>query len=231
MTMNLGELERALKLSVQDRSLEDQFPAWINNAILELAADFELPALKLRTPYTLSITTATWLYDLPANFHKKLFRCADANYNEIRQYRHIDYLDRLDMDHDETGDHPTAVATVEGDEGNQIGVYPKATDTLYLWYYKRPTLLVSPADTPSCIPDSYHARVIIPKAVLKAFEHLQDQVENFDIKGLQYWQGKLAAGLRGSPSEGIGLINYLSKIQGGPKRTGGRDPVGIRFYG
>jgi hypothetical protein len=229
--MNLGELEQALKLNVQDRSLEGQFPAWINNAILELAADFEFPALKLRTPYSLVITEDAWLYDLPADYHKKLFRCADANYNEISRYRTCDYLDRLDMDHSETGDHPTAVVCVEGDEGNQIGVFPKANDTLYLWYYKKPALLVKPADTPTCIPSAYHARVILPKVTLKAYEHLQDQVENFDTKGLQYWQGKLAAGLRGSPVEGVGLINYLSKIQGGPRRTGGRDPAGMRYYG
>jgi hypothetical protein len=228
MTMTLAEMERALQRELQDPSLEEFFPAWINNALLELAGDFEFPSLKLRVPYPLTITTANWLYDLPANFHKKLFRCADANYDEIGRYRKIDYLDNLDMDHDEIGEHPTAVAWVEGDAGNQIGVYPKANDTLYLWYYKKPTLLVKPGDIPVCIPESYHWRVIVSKAVLKGFEHLQDQVENFDVKGIQLWQGKVAAGLRGSPVEGIGLINYLSKMQGGPRRTGGRDPVGAR---
>jgi hypothetical protein len=226
--MNLGELENALKRAVQDPSIEDLLVGWINNAILELAADFELPALKLRTPTPLTITTANWLYDLPDDFQKNLFMCATADYSEISRYRTLSYLDRLDMDHDEIADHPSAVAWVEGDEGNQLGVYPKANDTLYLWYYKKPALLVKPSDIPSCIPESYHYRAILPKATVKAYEHLQDQVENFDIKGLQYWQAKLTAGLRGSPVEGIGLINYLSKTQGGPRRTGGRDPVGAR---
>lgn len=227
--MNLGELETALKEQIQDTSLNKYFPAWINNAILELAADFELPALRLTTPYAFSITTDDWLFDLPENFQKKLFRCADVNYNEIRRYRTLDYLDRLDMNHDETGEYPTAVATVEG-ETNQIGIYPKVTaaTTIYLWYYRKPTTLVSPRDVPTCVPAAYHYRAILPKAILKSYEHLQDQVENFDIKGLQYWQSKLVAGLRGSPVEGIGLINYLSKTQGGPRRHGGRDPVGMR---
>ena len=156
-----------------------------------------------------------------------LFRCADGNYNEVRRYRTLDVLDRLDIDHDETGDNVTSVAVTE----TQIGVYPKANDTLYLWYYKKPTVLTRASDVPTCIPEAYHARVIIPKVAIKAYEHLQDQVENFDTKGLQYWQGKLAAGLRGSPMDGPGLIHYLSKIQGGSRRTGGRDPAGIRYYG
>ena len=224
--MNLGELERAVKRAVQDRSLEEHYVGWINNAILELAADFELPALKVRSPVSLTITTDDWLYSLPSDFHKNLFRCTDSNYDEIRRYRTLDYIDGLDLDHDETGDHPTAVAWVEGDEGNQIGVYPKANDTLYLWYYKKPTTLTRPTDTPTCIPSAYHSRAILPKTILKAYEHLQDQVENFDQKGLAYWQQKLVGGLRGSPVEGVGLIKYLSKAQGGSRRTGGLDPVG-----
>jgi hypothetical protein len=228
MAMNLGELEKAIKIQAQDTSFESLYISWINNAILELAADLELPALKLRTPFPLTITTDDWLYDLPADFQKNLFRCADSNYSEIHRFRTLDYLDRLDMDHDDTGEHPTAVAWIEGDEGNQIGVYPKANDTLYLWYYKKPALLVKSSDIPTCIPASYHSRAILPKTILKAYEHLQDQVESFDFKGIQYWQSKLVGGLRGSPVEGIGLINYLSKTQGGPRRTGGRDPVGAR---
>lgn len=224
--MKLGELESALNLAVQDRSLVSYFSGWINNAILELAADFELPALKTVTPTALSVTTAAWVFALPDDFHKNLFRCADENYSPIARYRTFDTLDILDIDHDTVGDNVTAVAVTE----SQIGVYPRADDTLYLWYYKKPVVLTRASDVPTCIPEPYHARVILPKCVLRAYEHLQDQVENFDTKGLQYWQGKLAAGLRGSPVEGIGMIKYLSKIQGGPRRTGGRDPVGIRYY-
>jgi hypothetical protein len=228
--MNLGELEAALDLSVQDKSLRGHYAQWLNTAILELAAALELPALKTTTPASIVCTTAAWLFALPADFLKKPFRCADSNYDEIKIYRTLEYLDLLDLDHDEvaeTDGHITQVAVTD----TQIGVYPKANETIYLWYYKKPTLLTSASDVPICIPGAYHDRVIIAKATLKAYEHLQDQVENFDTKGLQYWQGKLAAGLRGSPVDGPGLVHYLSKIQGGSRRTGGRDPVGIRFYG
>ena len=231
--MNLGELEAALDLSVQDKSLRSHYAQWLNIGILELAAALELPALKTIIPWDIVFTIASWLAPLPADFlklipGKKGFTgCADSNYNEVRVYRTMEYLDRLDLDHDETGDHVTMVAVNE----TYIGAYPKANETIHLWGYKKPTLLTRASDVPTCIPEAYHDRVLIPKATLKAYEHLLDQVENFDPKGLQYWQGKLAAGLRGSPVEGPGLIHYLSKIQGGSRRTGGRDPVGIRYYG
>ena len=231
--MTLAELESALDLAVQDKSLRRYYAQWLNTAILELAAAFELPALKTVTPASIVCTTATWLFPLPADFlklipGKKGFSgCADSNYNEVRIYRTLEYLDRLDMDHDDTGDHVQMVAVT----ATQIGVYPKANETIHLWYYKKPVALTRASDVPTCIPEAYHARVIIPKVTLKAYEHLQDQVENFDTKGLQYWQGKLAAGLRGSPMDGPGLVQYLDKVQGGSRRTGGRDPVGIRYYG
>jgi len=44
--MNLGELESALNLAVLDKSLVGSFAAWINIALLELAAALDLPALK-----------------------------------------------------------------------------------------------------------------------------------------------------------------------------------------
>jgi hypothetical protein len=223
--MNLGELEKAVALNVQDQSLQEYYNSWINTAILELAAALELPALKTLTPTSLSVTTATWLFALPTNFQKILFRCADVNYNEVKRLRTIEALDQMDIDHDETGDNVTHVAVTE----TQIGVYPKANDTLRLWYYMKPTVLTNASHVPTCIPEPYHARVIIPKVIIKAYEHLQDQVQNFDQKGLEYWRGKLAAGLRGSPVDGPGLVQYLNKIQGGSKRTGGRDPVGARI--
>lgn len=234
--MNLGELESALDLSVQDKSLNGYFTRWINTALLELAAAYELPALRTIIPASIVCTPGTWLFPLPADFMKLIpgkkgfSGCADSDYNEIKIYRTMEYLDRLDLDHSEVAaadGHVTMVAVTD----THIGVYPMANGTIYLWYYRKPTPLVKASDVPTCIPEAYHARVIIPKVTLKAFEHLQDQVENFDKGGLTYWQGRLVAGLQGSPVDGPGLIPYLSKIQGGSRRTGGRDPVGIRYYG
>lgn len=228
--MTLAELEAALDLIIQDRSLRPYFVNWLNIAMQELAADLEFPALKTLTPTAFPITEDKWLFDAPENFLKMLFRCADANMNRIKRYRTMDYLDSLDLAHTAIADLPTAVcAAPTTDDLWKIGVYPRATSTIYLWFYQKPTPLEKPGDKPSFIPAAYHSRVLLPKATLKGFEHLQDQVANFDPKGLQYWQGKLQAGLKGSPVEGIGLVNFLAKEQGGPRRRGGKDPMGANY--
>jgi hypothetical protein len=232
--MNLGELQDMLDQQVQEKSFLAQYGAWINNAILELAADFELPALKLLTPTPLAVDTSKWLWPLPENFQKKLFRCAyidaDGQYRRVHVHDHIDALEQRDMDHDEIGNHVSQVATAMQGEDQFLGIFPLAADTLPLWFYRKPLYLDQPTQTCDCIPPAYHHRVIFPKSVIKAYQFLQDQVENFDPKPLQYWHGELQKGLYGSPQEGIGLINYLAKSQGGPRRTGGRDPVGWRPY-
>lgn len=223
--MNLGELEGRLDLIVQDESLKSHYKGMINQAILELAADYELPALRLLDPVTLPVDTTSWLWPLPKDFHKKLFRCANA-LRWIRVYRHIDDLTRLDRDHDQKGDSVTTVAWGAQGLQNVLGIYPLADDALDLWYFRKPAVLVKSSDICDCIPPEFHERVIVPKVIIVNYAMLQDQVENFDPKSLQFWQGELAKGLRGSPDQGPGLFNYLQKLQGGPRRHGGRDPVG-----
>lgn len=228
--MNLGELEGALSLIVQEKSLEPYYKGWINNAILELATDYELPALKLLTPFPLEVNTSNWLWLLPDNFQKKLFRCANGEWGRVQvEFQgkpfDISYLDALDIDHDRTADHVTHAAVAEVGDDHYLGLFPKANEILKLWFYQKPAVLDKPDDTPSCIPSGFHERVIIPRVIIKNFQLLQDQVENFDLKPLQYWEGKQKEGLYGSPMGPIGLINYLIKSQGGPRRHGGRDPI------
>jgi len=69
--MNLERLEEELALMTRDSTLEDYYTDWLNDAVLEIASDFELPDLKLKEPASLSTTESDWLYDLPATFHRK----------------------------------------------------------------------------------------------------------------------------------------------------------------
>ena len=223
--MNLADLEARLDLIVQDASLRPHFKGMINQAILELAGDYELPALRLLDPVILSVDTTSWLWPLPDDFHKKLFRASNP-VRWLRIYRHIDDLTRLDRNHTQESDLVQTVAWANEGGDKVLGIYPLAEDTLSLWYYRKPTVLTASKDTCDCIPPEFHERIIIPKVIIVNYAMLQDQVENFDPKALQFWQGELAKGLRGSPEQGPGLINYLAKMQGGPRRHGGRDPVG-----
>jgi hypothetical protein len=223
--MNLGEMERRLNLIVQDSSLAPEFAGMINDALLEIAADFDLPALKLLTPVSFSVTTDNWFYSLPANYHKNLFRCVDCNFSPVTILERLEDLEALDLDHDETGDRVSTVAVMDTGEEKFLCIYPLANDDLRLWFYQKPTRLVKNTDVPKCIPAEFHERVIFPKLIIKNYQLLLDQVENFDLKPLQYWEGKQREGLYGSAAGPIGFINFLIKVRGGPRRHGGRDPI------
>ena len=60
--MNATRLQAELALIIQDSVLEAYSLQWLNDAILEIATDFELPDLKLKVPATLNIRTfSAWV--------------------------------------------------------------------------------------------------------------------------------------------------------------------------
>ena len=135
--------------------------------------------------------------------------------------------------HDATGDHVTWVATGMQGKDYYLGIYPLplAAEVLQLWDYRKPAPLIKPADVPDCIPPEYHERVILAKCVLKNLRFFTDVIEDGPMKSQAYWEGLYRRGLYGEPMGDIGLVNYLAKLRGGPKRHGGRDPIGPgRFY-
>ena len=291
--MNLLRLKDELSLMVRDASLEDYFENWINDAVLEIASDFELPDLKLKTPTILStidftssavtfatadnsiaatdigvditvgdnstdvilvsgasesanntkftVTTATddklivtetvtaetagntvsinynWLHNLPATYHKKVFKCRNSEGTQLTVGRRIQTIEELDYDHDETDDYVTNIAV----EADKIAIFPKAVDTLYLWFYRLPVSMTEDDDTPDGIPTAYHERVIIPKIVIKNSAILQDLTLQYPPK---YFRNLYKEGLYGSPGGDVGMINYLAKSRGF-KRHGGADPL------
>lgn len=219
--MTLADLMEELETIVVDDSLAPFYKRWINEAILEIATDFDLPALRLIEPVEFPVTESDWLYDAPENFHKKLFRAVDSSYNPIKVCRTIDTLHDLDIEHTETGEHLTHLAV----QDRKIGTYPKATETARLWFYELPDPLENPEDPVTCIPEAYQPRVIIPKLVVKNFKLLQDMVVAPPHQSILFWQEEYRQGLYGSPRGDIGLIYYLVKERGGPRRHGGRDPL------
>jgi hypothetical protein len=223
--MNLDELIEEIGTIVADSSLQSFYMRWINEAILEIAADFPLPALRLNDPIPLVIATSSWLYIAPATYQKQLFRAADSDFNRIRIMRDLDALDGLDLDHDDIGDHVTHLATRD----RTIGVYPKAAETINLWFYKKPASLDNGTHVPTCIPESYHSRVIIPKVVVKNFRALQDMVIAPPHQSILFWQKEYLKGLNGEPRGDIGMLNFLGRERK-PRRHCGKDPVGWRFY-
>lgn len=243
--MNLKELEDYIHSITQEDALRPYYPAWINDAILQVASELELPALKLITPATVAITdVTTWLWAMPTNFHKKLFRCefvdTDGLLKKITVRERIEDLEY--RDHTIVRDPITSVATVlqEGATGGQevfLGIYPLPLTvpvTLNLYYYQLPRKLTAPGDVCGCIPPEFHEAVIPPLVLVRNYQRILDQVIDTDMKGLSYWETKVNEGLNGREMGTIGLKAYIAKLRGKPRRTGGRDPLGYsawRYYG
>lgn len=66
--MNLVRLKRELGLIVDNSALEASYKDWLNDAVLEIASDFELPDLRLIEPVIFHIKDDEWLYDLPKEY-------------------------------------------------------------------------------------------------------------------------------------------------------------------
>ena len=227
--MTLSELEEEIALLVNDGSLAPFYKRWINEAILAIADDLALPALKLKDPETLEINEDEWIYALPANYHKQVFRAgvfdgttltADKYMPLVIAPEGFNTLNDLDPGHTQTDVHPWQVAV----QANSIGVFPKAADTLYLWFYELPPVLAKPKDTPSCIPASYHSRVILPKVMIKNFRALQDMIVSAPHQSIQFWKLEYSSGMYGVRGGDVGLVNVLAREKP-PRRHGGRDPI------
>lgn len=163
-------------------------------------------------------------------FHKNLFRATDSVGNFLtipspsNPFR-FDDLDRMDVNHSDTGPHVTHLAVSE--DGSKMGIHPKANETLSLWFYIKPTPMTLPTDVPAAIPEAFRKRVLIPKVVIKNFKYLQDLMSQPPHQSLQWWQGEYMNGLYGTGGE-IGMLNYFARNKR-PRRHGGRDPIGWRW--
>jgi hypothetical protein len=219
--MELRELMDEIYLHVRDDHLKENFfKAWINEAILAIATDNRLPALKRNEPFNLPVNTGAWLYDLPEVYHQGFVKCRNLNWDTVTILGSLDDLDSWDIDHDETGEAITHVAVRD----RKLGVFPKANDTARLWFSNKPEVLDLPTDRIICIPEQFQRRVIIPKVVILAFPIIMDMGVDMPHKSLAYWQGKYSEGLFGSPKGEIGMVPWLA-AQRPPRRHGGRQPL------
>ena len=147
--MNLEQMQIELSLIVKDASLQPLLVGWINAAILDVATDYDLPPLALAEPYSLGVDTSKWLWPLPEIFHKNLFmvKRVNADGTQTRLHHiHKDPAHTKGKDHTLTGDHVTELAVIPQGKGFYLGIYPLAEDNLNLWFYRRPAVLVLPAD-------------------------------------------------------------------------------------
>lgn len=227
--MTLAELRQEIELIVQDASLTEHFDRWLNESIQRLAMEFDLPSLKRLDPLPFSVVSTAWYRQASESFQKDLFRCRNAAGSPVTTLKRLEELERLDEDHDEVADHITHIVAIEQGDVKQIAYFPKADETVQLWFYEKPAWLEKDGDSPICFPREFHGPLIIPDVVIKNFELLQDMVKDAPFNSLKYWIQRKRIGLYGGPSGEIGFINWLVRSRGGPRRHGGRDPIGGRW--
>jgi hypothetical protein len=219
--MNFLRLKTELRSVLRDPDVENALGAWINDVILELAGEYELPTLRLREPASLVTTTSNWVYNLSAATHpttgyaylKRVWRVTSAT---LQQGFGIEpefvAFDDIDRAHTQTG---TAVQRV-AIEGDQVGIYPKAVDTLALWFYRRPIAMSADTDVPDGIPEPYHYKVIVPMVVLRAMRLYPDDLAfalpGDNTRALARWSAMLNQGLYGDGTQ-IGMLHYIQKAQ------------------
>ena len=233
--MDLERMQVELGMIVQSPGLEPYFMDWLNDAILEVATDYDLPPLALADPVTLGVNTSKWLWSLPEDFHKNLFLAkgvnADGTVHRIHRI-HKNPTHLKSKNHTSTADQVHELAVVPQGSSFFLGIHPLATQDLQLWYYRKPVLLVKAADVCDCIPFNFVPQVIYPKVIIKNYQFITDQVRDFPFMAgpVQYWAGELRKGLFGASGMGTGLINHFNLNFNPPRRTGGRDSIGWRSY-
>ena len=227
--MNLGQMQSELTRIIEDDGLRERLVGWINDAILEIATNYDLPPLALADPYSLTVDTSTWLCPLPATFHKNLFM-AKFGRKPLTIYKNPAFLSG--KDHTIVRDQVNEVVVIPRGSKFYLGVYPLAEHDIDLWFYQKPAILKTPDDVCDCIPPNFISSVIYPKLIIKNFQVIVDQVIDFPISAgsLQYWQNELTRGLHGGTGYGPGLLGYFNLNYHPPRRTGGRDPIGGRPY-
>jgi len=229
--MNLGQMEAELGMIIKDESLAPRLVGWINDAILEVATDYDLPPLALADPYPLSVDTSKWLWPLPDSFHKNLFLVkGSGSHHHVRVHKNPAHL--IHKEHTRIGDKIHEAAVIPQGNDFMLGVHPLADQDLDLWFYRKPALLVNAGDVCDCIPFNFIPQVIYPKVIIKNYQFIVDQVVDFSFTQgpFQYWQGELKKGLQGASGQGTGLLGYFNLNFNPPRRTGGRDPIGGKSY-
>ena len=231
--MNRGDLKTELQIILRDSTAEGSFDTWIQDELLQLAYEFDLPTMRLRTPASLAVLNNAWQYNLTAathasgfSFHKKLSRVTNALFEiGMRIDTDLNILDDIDPDHSDTGTNVQRVA-YELDLHNNavVGIWPMATETLSVWFYRRRTTMTADTNIPE-FPDAHHVDVLLPRIILRAFRvypELSTEGGAGDAaRALALWEQRYQAGIYGDNGR-LGLLDTLRKSR--PVRQRGPRP-------
>lgn len=112
---------------------------------------------------------------LPSNYQKNLFKCySDTRNRWVHVYGSLRLLLREFSYVDRSG----AVRGVAVRGSNlHYQLIPSSPETLYIYYYRKPTDMSDDDDTPDGIPESYHEDLLINFALKWIYSEIEDGIE------------------------------------------------------
>lgn len=177
------ELFLRTSILVDDDSLDDSLRDFINQGVHEIAGGMQSALSDVITPplpnlFTIdTVTTDAVLpyVDMPATFHRNLCLAVSARGSEID-------ISHLFIDFTTTYPSLSRVGNISevAEHGGKIyyqGI-PAAPEILTLHFYRKPVTMVNDGDVPDGIPEHLQMSLLTNFATWKAYELLEDGIEN-----------------------------------------------------
>lgn len=178
--MNSTELITFVKAKVKDESFSDsEVLALLNEALLKTAHDLCLPGLQASDDLTFAVGDDLFAA-LPDDYDHDLWHATNTTepWQDIKVSTSLHSLQRLYPREDVTG----YIRDVAAD-GSVLHVRPapQQEQTIRVWYYRLPELLVVPltgtAPEPEAIPPHLHGPVLAYYAIAKLYDEIEDGVD------------------------------------------------------
>jgi len=182
-------LKSKVSILVDDDSLEDYFGDFINQGVSEIAGGMPSlldgitnPLPNVLTPPlpelfiigTLATSISAGFVNMPTNFQRDLQLVVSASGSEIDiAHSFIEFAETYPL-LNKVGNISEAIE--HGKKLYYQGI-PPVSQTLTLHYYRKPVDMVADASVPDGIPEHLQVSLLVNFAVWKAYEHLEDGLE------------------------------------------------------
>lgn len=192
-------IEAIQRKLIDDSYTAERFVALINKALLDIASykdpetgeEIFLPALE--TNSTVTTNTLASCINLPSDYHKNLYAVtsADSPKPPITILANLQALAKRWRDNWNASGAIEEVAVAQ----NRLLWYqpiPPTPDTLTLFYYMNPPVLVNENQEPSCIPAHLQEDLIVSHVLKELFSEVEDGAEGAKKINTSYYENKFA---------------------------------------
>ena len=164
----------------------------LNDGLRDVAAfsdpinGFEIFLSKLETSAVLTTSTSLNYVDLPANYHKNLYRVdSAAENNDILIFPNFKALKGY-FDLSEWGDSGQVEAVTVAAGKLYYNKIPSTADSLTIHYYKQITLLTKETDIPFELPEHLHRELLVNYVCKELYSEIEDGVEGEAVNTKKY---------------------------------------------